>query len=142
YFQQGNPYIYQGQEIGMTNAYFTKLSQYKDVETHNIYKLGRKLLMSHRRMMKKFQYMSRDNARTPMQWKNEENAGFTMGSPWIEVDQNYQFINVENDLNNPNSILNYYKKIIDLRKEHEIIVYGDYKELLKRHRYLYVYERN
>ncbi len=143
YFAQGTPFIYQGQEIGMTNPYFTDLSQYRDVETLNIYKLGRnKLHLSHKRMMKKFQYMSRDNARTPMQWNEEEHAGFSKSEPWIEVNKNYQEINVEKAISDENSIYHYYKKIISLRKQHEIIIYGDYKEHYKRHKDLYVYERN
>lgn len=143
YFQQGTPYIYQGQELGMTNAYFTELSQYKDVETHNIYKLGReKLHLSHKRMMKKFQYMSRDNARTPMQWNRSAYAGFSTSKPWIEVNPNYKTINAESAITENNSIYHYFKKIIALRKEYEIIVYGDYKEYDKKNKYLYVYERN
>ncbi|QVK18536.1 alpha-glucosidase [Mycoplasmatota bacterium] len=143
YFQQGTPYIYQGQEIGMTNAYFSELSQYKDVETHNIYKLGReKLHISHRRMMKKFQYMSRDNARTPMQWSDKIYAGFSTNKPWIEVNTNYKTINVENAIVDKCSIYHYYKKIIALRKEYEIIIYGDYKEHDIKNKYLYIYERN
>jgi len=143
FFQQGTPYIYQGQEIGMTNAYFTELSQYRDIESLNIYNLMRKYLkLSHKRMMHKLQKMSRDNARTPMQWDDGENAGFTTGIPWIEVNKNHKEINVQKAQEDPNSILNYYKKIIKLRKEHEIIVYGDYKELYPKHKHLYVYERN
>lgn len=143
FFQQGTPYIYQGQEIGMTNAYFKDLSQYRDIESLNIYKIGRKYLkLSHNRMMKKLQKMSRDNARTPMQWDDSENAGFTTGTPWIEVNQNYLDVNVKQAQKDPNSILSYYKKLIKLRKEHEIIVYGDYQELYPNHKHLYVYERN
>ncbi len=143
YFQQGTPYIYQGQELGMTNAYFSELSQYKDVETQNIYRLGRKKFhLSHKRMMKKLMYMSRDNARTPMQWNKEKNAGFTSGEPWLEVNRNYLEINVENEMTNPNSTYHYFKKIIALRKQYEIIIYGDYKEYDKLNKYLYIYERN
>lgn len=142
FFQQGTPFIYQGQEIGMTNAYFTELSQYRDVESLNIYQLGRKKLrLSHKRMMRKLQYMSRDNARTPMQWDESENAGFTTGRPWIEVNPNYKEINVEKALKDENSIFQYYKKIISLRKKHEIIVYGNYQEYYPKHKYLYVYTR-
>ena len=98
-FQQGTPFIYQGQEIGMTNAHFTKLSQYRDVESMNIYRIGtKKLLWSKRRMLKKLARSSRDNARTPMQWSNEINGGFSEATPWIEVNTNYETINVKNDL--------------------------------------------
>lgn len=141
YFQQGTPFIYQGQEIGMVNADFTELSQYQDIETHNIYKLGRKLLISHKRMMKKIRLMSRDNARTPMQWNKESNAGFTSGKPWLGVNGNYLDINVENNLKNDSSILKYYQKIIALRKKHEVIVYGDYQDIDFHDKKLYVYSR-
>ncbi|HNZ77382.1 MAG TPA: alpha-glucosidase [Bacilli bacterium] len=142
-FQQGTPFIYQGQEIGMTNAHFTKLSQYRDVESMNIYRIGtKKLLWSKRRMLKKLARSSRDNARTPMQWSNEINGGFSEATPWIEVNTNYETINVKNDLKNKNSILKYYQKIIALRKKHEIIVYGDYLEHYPNDNKIVCYERN
>ncbi|HBP25626.1 MAG TPA: glucohydrolase [Acholeplasmatales bacterium] len=143
FFQQGTPFIYQGEEIGMTNPDFEDISQYRDVETHNIYRLGRKLLhLSSQRMMKKIRYMSRDNARTPMQWNSQANGGFTRGKPWLEVNPNYQKINVEESQKDPNSILNYYKKLIDLRKTHPVIVFGDYQEHYPNHKKLVYYERN
>lgn len=143
YFQQGTPFIYQGQEIGMTNAHFTELSQYRDVETLNIYQLGRKKLhLTHKNMMKRLAYMSRDNARTPMQWNNDLHAGFSTREPWIEVNPNYNDINVEVAKKDDNSIYHYYKKIISLRKKYDIIVYGDYLELLPNDKNLYVYLRS
>ncbi len=141
YFQQGTPFIYQGQEIGMTNISFSDLNQYRDIETHNIYAIGRKLGMSHKRMMKKIKLMSRDNARTPMQWDDSLNAGFTKGIPWIEVNSNYQEINVKNNLNNEDSILKYYQKIIELRKAYPVIVYGDYQDIDYKNRKIYAYSR-
>ncbi len=141
YFQQGTPFIYQGQEIGMTNVSFEKLNDYKDIETHNIYKLGRKLLMSHKRMMKKIKMMSRDNARTPMQWSSETHAGFSKQSPWIKVNPNYKDINVKESKANPDSIYNYYKKIIALRKQFDVISYGNYKDIAFRNKKLYSYRR-
>ncbi len=140
-FQQGTPFIYQGQEIGMTNAHFTSLSQYRDVETHNIYKLGRKLGFTHKRMMKKIKYMSRDNARTPMQWSGAENAGFTEGDPWIEVNPNHKEINVESDVKDPDSILQFYRRIIAIRKDYPVCVYGSYREYYPRSDKIAVYER-
>jgi oligo-1,6-glucosidase len=142
YFQQGTPFIYQGQEIGMTNADFTKLEDYQDIETHNIYKLGRKLGMSHKRMMKKIKHMSRDNARTPMQWSKEKYAGFSNHKPWLGVNANHEQINVEDSQNRSDSILNYYKQIIALRKKEEIIVYGDYEDIEYKHKKIYAYKRN
>jgi len=141
YFQQGTPFIYQGQEIGMTNAHYTELSQYQDIETHNIYKLGRKLLLSHERMMKKIKLMSRDNARTPMQWEDKPFAGFSKTKPWLEVNENYKVINVKNSQSNQKTILEYYKKIIKLRHKEEIIVYGDYQDIDFKNKKIYAYKR-
>jgi len=142
YFQQGTPYIYQGQEIGMTNAHFEKLDQYKDIETHNIYKIGRSVLkFSDKVMMRKIKYMSRDNARTPMQWDDSKFAGFSDSTPWIEVNPNKREINVERQLHDEDSILRYYKKIIALRSQFDVVVYGDYKEHLEKHNKLFMYER-
>jgi len=141
YFQQGTPFIYQGQEIGMTNPGFTELSDYQDIETHRIYRLGRRLGLSHKRMMKKIMYMSRDNARTPMQWDDSENAGFSKGKPWIKVNSDYKTVNVKNSLADPKSIFYFYQKIIALRKQLTIIVEGTFKELLPKHKYIYCYLR-
>lgn len=142
YFQQGTPYIYQGQEIGMTNAHFTDLSQYQDIETHNIYKLGRSLLrFSHKTMMRKIKYMSRDNARTPMQWDNSEYAGFSQTLPWIEVNPNKDNINVDNQLNDQDSIFKYYQKIIQIRKQHDVVILGKFEEHFKTNPHIYCYSR-
>ena len=143
YFQRGTPYIYQGQEIGMLNAQFEKLDQYRDVETLNVYKLGRETLhFTHQRMMKKIKYMSRDNARTPMQWSPHQYAGFSKTAPWIEVNSNYKDINVKSQENDSNSILSYYKKIINLRKTNVALIEGDFIPYLTCHKSLYLYTRN
>ncbi len=139
--QRGIPFIYQGQEIGMTNAHYTKIEQYKDVETLNMYKTLRKFL-SEKRAMRLVQKASRDNSRTPMQWNRGKNAGFSTGEPWLEVNPNYLEINVEDSLGDENSILNYYKKLLSLRKKHSIFVYGDYREHYPRSNKLAYYERN
>jgi oligo-1,6-glucosidase len=142
YFQKGTPFIYQGQEIGMQNADFETLDEYQDVETHNIYKLGKELLhFSHKRMMKKIKYMSRDNARTPMQWDDSINSGFSKVKPWLRVNRNYKNINVDKAKKNHTSIYNYYKKIIHLRKKYPVIVYGLFKPLLENDKYIYAYQR-
>ncbi|MFU8785654.1 MAG: alpha-amylase family glycosyl hydrolase, partial [Candidatus Izemoplasmataceae bacterium] len=139
---KGIPYIYQGQEIGMTNAYFDDLNDYKDIETHSVYSLGRKTLkLSHNRMMKKIKYMSRDNARTPMQWSKASQAGFTKGSPWIKVNPNHQEINVEESGKDQDSIMNYYRKLIRLRKEEPTFVFGVFTPYLVKHKLLYVFTR-
>lgn len=143
FLQRGTPYIYQGQEIGMTNAHFTSLEQYRDLETHNIYKLGRKVFkFSHKRMMKKITYMSRDNARTPMQWTSGEQAGFSRGEPWIEVNPNHVTINVDKQDKDPLSVLNFYRKLIALRQQNQVFIEGDYTLYEANHRRLYVYTRS
>lgn len=141
YFQQGTPFIYQGQEIGMVNASFEDLEQYQDIETHNIYELGRRLGMSHRRMMKKIKHMSRDNARTPMPWSGDENAGFSQAKPWLALNPTYKDINVEREKANKDSIHAYYKEIIRLRKAYPLITYGHYEDIDFGNRHLYQYRR-
>lgn len=141
YFQQGTPFIYQGQEIGMVNARFESLDQYQDIETHNIYKLGRKLGMSHKRMMKKIMHMSRDNARTPMQWDATKNAGFSSHKPWLAVNPIYKEINVLSEKDKEESIFRYFQKIISLRKQYPVIVYGEYQDIDFRNWQVYSYRR-
>jgi oligo-1,6-glucosidase len=141
YFQQGTPFIYQGQEIGMVNAAFENLDDYQDIETKNIFKLGRKLGMSKRRMMKKIKMMSRDNARTPMQWNDSLNGGFSMSKPWLKINPNYKDINVKANQDDKNSILKYYQEIIKLRKKYPVIVYGDYQDIDFKNKKLYAYSR-
>lgn len=139
--QKGTPYIYQGQEIGMTNAHYTRIEQFKDVETLNMYKSLRRFL-SEKRAMKLVKKASRDNARTPMQWSREKNAGFSTGEPWLEVNPNYININAEDNWFDENSVLNYYIKLIALRKKHSIFVYGDYREHYAKSNKIAYYERN
>ncbi len=142
YFQKGTPYIYQGQELGMTNAYFEDINDYRDIETHNVYRIGReKLKFTHARMMKKIKYMGRDNARTPMQWRDQLYAGFSTVEPWLKVNPNYPNINVSEQTTNPNSVLNYYKALIDLRKQYPVFIDGTYTLLHANHKQLYAYTR-
>lgn len=143
YFQQGTPYIYQGQEIGMANAHFERLDQLRDIESLNMYRFGRKTLhFSHARMMKKINHASRDHARTPMQWDSTSHAGFTTGTPWIDVPDKNRHISVQSDAAQPDSIRAYYQTIIRLRKTHPVIVYGDYADMAANHPDLFAYERN
>ena len=143
YFQKGTPYIYQGQELGMTNARFEDLNDYRDIETKNIYNIGRNTLkFTHKRMMKKIKYMSRDNARTPYQWDDSAHAGFTQGIPWIKLNPNYKDINLKAQQNHEHSILNYYKQLIDLRKKTPVFIDGDYKIIDLNHKKLYAYVRD
>ena len=123
---QGTPYIYQGEEIGMTNPGFDSLDEYRDIETLNIYKLKREEGVSHEDMMAAIKQKSRDNSRTPMQWDATMHAGFTSGTPWINVASNYEDVNVETALRDPNSVFYHYKHLIALRKELDVLTDGDY----------------
>ena len=139
---QGTPYIYQGEEIGMTNVKFDSIDEYRDLETLNFYKasiFGSKTDI--KKVMDSIYAKGRDNARTPMQWNGGENAGFTAGEPWIGVNPNYREINVENELKNPDSIFYYYQKLIRLRKENLTLVYGNYIPLLEEDENIFAYIR-
>lgn len=139
---QGTPYIYQGEEIGMTNVAFESLEDYRDIESLNAYK---ELVEINGKdpdeMMKAIHAKSRDNARTPMQWDESQNAGFTTGMPWIKVNPNYEQINVKSQINESDSIFNYYKELINIRKKNEIVVYGTYDLILEENEDIYAYTR-
>lgn len=140
--QKGTPFIYNGDEIGMTNAWDYQLENYRDVSVFNKHTdLVKSGIVSEENYLKGLHYMSRDNTRTPMQWDNSNNAGFTTGQPWIKVNSNFEEINVKNELEDPASILNYYKAVIALRKNNEVLVYGDFEELNKENREIYSYIR-
>ena len=141
HFMQGTPYIYQGEEIGMTNVKFTSLDDYRDIETINMYNERRTLGYSHEEIMNSIYGKGRDNARTPMQWDSTDNAGFTTGTPWIKVNPRYKEINAKAALEDPSSIFYFYQKLIQLRKEMDIITKGGFELLLKDHSQLFVYER-
>lgn len=138
---EGTPYIYQGEEIGMTNIAFESIDEYRDVETLNYYEEQRDNGVSEEEIMQAIHKKSRDNARTPMQWDKTEQGGFTTGTPWIKINSNYMEINVADALKDPNSIFHYYKQLIQLRKQHKVIVYGQYKLLLPLHSDIYAYTR-
>lgn len=141
--QSGTPFIYQGQEIGMTNIGLPTIDLYDDVSTKNIYNLFRKLGFSDKKTMEIAKYASRDNARTPVQWTAGKNAGFTTADkPWFHINPNYTEINVEAAEKDPNSILNYYRKLLKFRKENEIVIYGQYKEHYHERKDLFVYSRH
>ncbi|QHS23266.1 alpha,alpha-phosphotrehalase [Virgibacillus sp. MSP4-1] len=142
HMMQGTPYIYQGEEFGMTNPGFTSIDQYRDVESLNAYKLLQQEGKSDEEIIGILQQKSRDNARTPMQWDGNENAGFTEGTPWIGVADNYQEINAENAVQNPHSIFYHYQQLIQLRKKYDIITYGDYQLLLEEDSQIFAYTRN
>ncbi|MFR6671253.1 MAG: glycoside hydrolase family 13 protein [Enterococcus avium] len=144
HFMQGTPYIYQGEEIGMTNVSFETIENYRDIDTLNAFQeyVLEKETLSAEQMMTYIHHSSRDNARTPMQWSTELHAGFTQGEPWLEVNSNYKDINVDEALKDPNSIFYYYQKIIQLRKEYPIITYGDYQVIDLNDPKVFVYSRN
>ncbi|PFK46928.1 glucohydrolase [Bacillus cereus] len=142
HMMKGTPYIYQGEEIGMTNVHFDSIDEYRDIETLNMYRekvieLGE----DEEKVMQSIYIKGRDNARTPMQWNANEHAGFTTGEPWIGLNPNYKEINVEQALQDQESIFYYYKKLIELRKKHEMIVYGTYDLILEEHPSIFAYVR-
>lgn len=138
--QQGTPFIYQGQEIGMTNISLPDLDMYEDVFVKNNYNVFKKIF-GKKRCEHLARISTRDNARTPVQWTGGENAGFTTGKPWFYINPNYKEVNAEKEMTDPNSLLNFYKKLIRFRKENEIVLKGDYKEYYPNSKELYVYER-
>ncbi|MCR5686797.1 MAG: alpha-glucosidase [Lachnospiraceae bacterium] len=140
-FQQGTPFIYQGQEIGMTNIRLSSIDDYIDVSSKtNFHRFHTKDPMEKR--MERIYRSSRDSARTPMQWDRSENAGFTTGKPWFYVNQNYRRINVKAEEADEYSILNFYRKCLDYRKHSEIALYGTYREYFRMDNFLYIYERS
>lgn len=142
HMMQGTPYIYQGEELGMTNYPFQSPKEFRDIESIHAYEewceSGR---LSHDIFWPCLIFKSRDNARTPMQWDDTTYAGFSTATPWIAVNPNYTKINAKLQTSNPNSIFHYYKKLISLRKQYPVIVYGKYELLLKNDKELYVYTR-
>src|SRR5215207_6958000 len=139
---QGTPYVYQGEELGMTNVAFDSIEEYRDVESLNLYQemVGEKGA-DPQETLKLIHAKGRDNARTPMQWDESEHAGFTRGTPWIKVNPNYKEINASEALADPNSVFHYYKKLIQLRKQNPVIVYGTYDLILDSHEEIYAFTR-
>ncbi|MBQ5678096.1 MAG: alpha-glucosidase [Clostridia bacterium] len=142
YLQKGTPFIYQGQEIGMTNIELHSIDEFKDMMTFNNEKTFAKLGIKGEKFLKMANAGSRENSRTPVQWDDTDYAGFSTVEPWFNLNENYKEINVAQAETDENSILNYYRKLLKFRKEHEVAIYGDYKEHYKNSDKLYVYERN
>jgi oligo-1,6-glucosidase len=138
--QQGTPFVYQGQELGMTNFALPDISDYKDCVAQKVYSIYHRFVPK-RLLMKLIQRATRDNSRSPVQWSSGPNAGFTTGEPWFYVNQNYTKINAADEAADPDSILNFYKKLIRFRTQSGVVRYGSYRELLPMHPHLYVYER-
>jgi len=147
HFMQGTPYIYQGEELGMTNVPFTGISDLRDLESINAWNelVEKKKQISREDMLRYLRLKSRDNSRTPMQWNSEPNAGFsppeTQTAPWIMVNPNYREINVEEQMQRSDSVYAFYKKLIQLRKEMEIITHGNYELLFPDDPYIFIYTR-
>lgn len=141
FLMQGTPFIYQGQEIGMTNVRFPGIEDYNDVSAKNMYALELAKGKPHEAIMEPIWQNGRDNSRTPMQWDDSPQAGFTKGAPWLKVNPNYGRINVKAQAGDPNSVFSYYQSLIRLRKAHPVAVYGRYDLILPRHKQIYAYTR-
>jgi len=142
HMMKGTPYVYQGEELGMTNAGFEHIDQYRDVESLNIYhKLTVEEGLPEEKVMGYLKEVSRDNARTPMQWNSGPNAGFTTGVPWIGLNPNYVEVNAEKERKDPDSVFNYYRKLISLRHKYDVIVEGDFDLLLPEDKNIFAYTR-
>ncbi|WP_368503005.1 alpha-glucosidase [Alkalihalophilus sp. As8PL] len=142
FFMQGTPFIYQGQEIGMTNVQFDTIEEYDDVSMKNFYRIETAKGRSHQEIMEIIWEQGRDNSRTPMQWNNSTNGGFSSSdSTWFGLNPNYKEINVEAQEKQADSILQYYKKMIKLRKSSDVLMYGNYDLLLPEHKEVYAYTR-
>ena len=139
-FQKGTPFLYQGQEIGMTNWKPNSIDEYRDVQTIWNYHHSA-LNKTEEERLQRLWRSSRDNARTPVQWSGEENAGFTTGQPWMSVNPNYPDINVEKQDSDQDSILNFYRRAVSLRKQLSCVRWGNYKEYKKNSKKLYMYSR-
>jgi len=137
---RGTPFIFQGQEIGMTNFDFTRIEEVNDVESHGLNKLMKKFGIPKVLRWKWIKASSRDNNRTPVQWDDSENAGFTKGKPWLGINSNYKKINYASQKNDPNSVLSFYKKLIALRKESRCLVHGDFVPIHADNRIM-IYQR-
>ena len=143
HMMQGTPYIYQGEEIGMTNPHYTSIEQYQDLESTNMFDImvNQEKSVSEDEMLAILDQKSRDNSRTPMQWSGASNAGFTQGTPWLSVANNYLQVNAKSALDNQDSVFYFYKKLIQLRKDIDVITTGDYVDLMPEHEELFCYQR-
>ena len=141
HMMKGTPYVYQGEELGMTNVKFETIDSYKDIETLQAYSELKEQGWSEAKVMESIHQKSRDNARTPMQWNSEDHAGFTTSSPWLAVNPNFTTINAESEMANPDSIFHYYKQLIQLRRQNDLIVYGDFQMILEDDQEIFAYVR-
>ena len=138
--QRGTPFIYQGQEIGMTNNPLPELDMYKDVMTRNNARML-SMFMPKKKVMENIRQSTRENSRTPVQWSDKKHAGFSSVEPWFPINDNYHSVNVHSQEEDPNSLLNFYRKLLRFRKEREVVLYGEYIEYMPEDKNFYVYER-
>ncbi|MFI5137520.1 MAG: alpha-amylase family glycosyl hydrolase [Sphingobacteriales bacterium] len=138
---RGTPFYYNGDELGMTNAGFTKIEDYRDMATLNEYRHQKSTGADMDKYMQRIAFECRDNGRTPFQWDSGANAGFSTGNPWIQVNKNYKTINAADEEKDPNSVLNYFRKVVKLRKDNLVLVYGKYTLLDKQNPDTYAYTR-
>ncbi len=141
FLMKGTPFIYQGQEIGMTNVRFETMDEYDDIAMKNLYDIETKKGVPPEEVMEIIWKRGRDNSRTPMQWSDDTNAGFSKNTPWMGVNENYVHLNVENQWNDKHSVLHFYQKMIRLRKEHKVLKYGRYDLIMKNDKQIYAYTR-
>lgn len=139
HMMRGTPYIYQGEELGMTNAHYSDISQYRDVESLNYYEILLSEGKSKEEALEILAAKSRDNSRTPMQWSADVNAGFSEAEPWISVIDNYKEINAEKEMQDPDSIYSFYKKLVGLRKEKAVISEGTRLNFLREKMQMFYY---
>ena len=138
---RGTPFVYQGEELGLTNAKFNSIDDYDDISSHGAYDLARADGLSDKEAMRFVQKFSRDNARTPMQWNTSANAGFTSGKPWLPVHDDFKICNAEVEEKNPDSVLNFYRKLSAFRSSNEILLRGRYDELYHESEELFIFTR-
>lgn len=142
HMMQGTPYIYQGEEFGMTNPNFDRIEDYRDVESLNMFDILKEKGLAEQEILAILKQKSRDNSRTPVQWNSDDHAGFTTGDPWIAASSNYKEINAENAIADSNSVFYHYQKLIQLRKEYDIVTNGNYELLLENHDAIFAYLRH
>ena len=138
---RGTPYYYNGDELGMTNAGFNKIEDYQDMPTLNEYQYQLKNGGNMKAFMENVQFGCRDNGRTPFHWNDSANAGFTSGKAWLKINPNYHYINAKEQDKNPKSVLNYFRKIVELRKNNQVLVYGKYSIIDKNNTKIYAYTK-
>jgi oligo-1,6-glucosidase len=138
---RGTPYIYQGEELGMTNFPFASIEDFRDIESLNYYRHANELGLDKAQVLASLRQMSRDNGRTPMQWDGSPNAGFTIGTPWLAVNPNYQEINAAAQIGDPKSVFSYYQRLIALRHDLRVVAYGDFTMVLPDDEQIYAFIR-